>query len=606
MKQTTIEISNIGGLAGTHKFTLKQGLNTIRAGNAVGKTSFQKSIELLSAKNHDLKGSKHYANLFGDGVAQIKATGDVQCGRKFRVNGDDLLEAGGEPIIQTGKGYVSGICFATPENPLINKMLEGHSIKSFVERFSDSEHYDLAIDTLKEISQTLAMKLSSYQETIAKIEETAKNIELLNKDKLDMEDKLNKMPKVDKQKAMKDEKAFQKAQEEKSIIRNKLSESKASINSTNNNIEDLNQEIEYSKTELQSIEKKNPQLEKRLTQLATEIPDKEDIIDKQSREVEQLEEKLRLAQENKTSRTKFAKENGNVCYACGKPLTVEEVQKHIDSIENKLDASRKAMKTVERETIDLKEEKEELEKKSQQAGKLKDLIEEKVATLSDAERLAVRLEKEIEQLKSDVEKIEKKIKDMSKDTKEFEKYQERDRLETLITEKEKTIKQAETRLKDLKSNIVDVDAIQNKKDFTDKAISHMRTRREEVVDAVRVKFNKIINDLYQNMGFKNIEEIIITRDYAVTMTKKNGGKEVENFPLEALSASERVTLGVALLMVAKQEYLPNFPFFVIDEIVTSYDPNRFEKIKNFVKGITDYVIVTELSSEDGIVIKHAV
>ena len=78
MKETTIEVSNVGGLEGTHKFTLKQGLNRIRAGNAVGKTSFQKSIELLAAKNHDLKGSRHYANLFGNGLAQIKTTGDIE------------------------------------------------------------------------------------------------------------------------------------------------------------------------------------------------------------------------------------------------------------------------------------------------------------------------------------------------------------------------------------------------------------------------------------------------------------------------------------------------------------------------------------------------
>ena len=72
------------------------------------------------------------------------------------------MEAGGEPIIQTGKGYVSGICFATPDNELIIQMLKGKTIKPFIERFSDSEHYDLAVDTLKEISQTLALKLSSY------------------------------------------------------------------------------------------------------------------------------------------------------------------------------------------------------------------------------------------------------------------------------------------------------------------------------------------------------------------------------------------------------------------------------------------------------------
>ncbi len=47
---------------------------------------------------------------------------------------------------------------------------------------------------------------------------------------------------------------------------------------------------------------------------------------------------------------------------------------------------------------------------------------------------------------------------------------------------------------------------------------------------------------------------------------------VENFPLEALSTSERITIGIAFLLAAKSEYVRDFPFLVLDELVTSYDP----------------------------------
>jgi len=602
MNETKIEITNVGGLEGKHTFTLKRGLNSIKAGNAIGKTSFQKAIELLGATNYDLKGAKHYANLFGNGIAEIKLSGDINCSRKFRINGNDLLEAGGDPIIKTGRGYISHICFATPENPVITKLLEGQSIKPFIERFSDSEYYDTGITLLENLNKTLSIKLATYREILAKIDEKKKTIELLKQDKIKLEQELSKLPEVDKQKAMKDEKSFLKAQKEQMILRDKLSEVKANLNETNNAIEDLTHEINALKVELETLEKKYPKLEKRLTKLATEIPDTQDIVDKQERIIQQLEEKLNLALENKTSRTKFS--NGNVCYACGKPLTLQEIQKYISNIELQLDTARKAKKQVERVLEDLEEEKRELEDTAEQIGVKKDRLEEKTRTLSTNERVSIKLETEIENLKKELKKIGEKIKQMSKDADEFRKYQERDRIETLILEKEKSIKQAEERLETLQKQVIDYKNLQNKKDFLESAIKHMKIRREEIVDVIRVKFNKIINKMYQNMGFKNIEEIYITRDYTITVTKKDGGKEVENFPLEALSASERVTLGVALLMVAKQEYLPEFPFFVLDEIVTSYDPQRFEKIKEFVKKVTDYVIVTQVSDEKGIVIEH--
>ena len=81
------------------------------------------------------------------------------------------------------------------------------------------------------------------------------------------------------------------------------------------------------------------------------------------------------------------------------------------------------------------------------------------------------------------------------------------------------------------------------------------------------------------------------------MTRKKIGKIVEKFPLEALAASERITIAIALLLAAKRNYVKDFPFFILDELITSYDPARFETIKDYLKQSGDYVIMTELSSK---------
>ena len=598
-----MEINNVGGLVGKHCLTFKEGLNIIKAGNAVGKTSAQKAIELLGLRNHDLKGARHYANLFGDQTASVKATGSIQCDRRFRVVGNDLMEAGGEPLVDTGKGYISGICFATPENPLIAEMLEGRSIKSFIERFSDSDNYDTAVNVLNDASETILLKLSMYRETIAKLEETRSSFELLKKDKADIEEKLKRMPKIDVATVMKDLKAFEKAFAEKRQIMNALSEAKAELSQTKNNIDDYKSAIKHLQSDLDSMMKKHPKIDDRLKEISKQFPVIKDQIDLLSRQISSWESDLKIVDENKITRMKY-KDGSGICHACGKPLSLHDLQRYEEKIKNDLSVSRKNLKTNERELEDLVLERTELQDTEEEKNTIGIEIREKTKSLSIYEGDEIRFRKKVTTLTAEEETIQKRIKDMSKNEDAFKKYQEKDRLETLLNEKEKTIEQTQKRMAALNNEIIDVSALQQKSDFVKSAITHLKKRRDEIIDAVRVKFNDTINNLYKTMGFRNIEDISITRDYSITVTKKDKGKEVEKFPLIALSASERVTLGVALLVAAKQEYLPDFPFFVMDEVVTSYDPTRFEHIKEFVKNVTDYVIITQLSKEDGLMVEY--
>ncbi len=138
----------------------------------------------------------------------------------------------------------------------------------------------------------------------------------------------------------------------------------------------------------------------------------------------------------------------------------------------------------------------------------------------------------------------------------------------------------------------EVEFIEKNIEFLQAGRRHLQTRKEQLVEAVRAKFNESVMTLYKAMGFRDFDEIHITPDYAVRVVRKS-----KDFPLEALATSERITIAIALLMAAKQEFLPNFPFFILDELVTSYDPKRFTKMKEFVKTLPDYVIMTQLDEK---------
>jgi hypothetical protein len=130
-------------------------------------------------------------------------------------------------------------------------------------------------------------------------------------------------------------------------------------------------------------------------------------------------------------------------------------------------------------------------------------------------------------------------------------------------------------------------------------------RKEELLDTVRKTFNNSIKGIYQKLGYKDFDDIEIRPDYTIYIRRPGFN---ESWPLDAHSTSERITLVVTLLIAGKQEYLPDYPFLSWTNLVTSYDPERFEKIKDYIFKVTDYVIVTQLAKSEEtkgkVVIEH--
>ncbi|MFW6173805.1 MAG: AAA family ATPase, partial [Elusimicrobiota bacterium] len=163
-----VTAKNIAGFRKSVNFSLKPGLNVIKAPNSTGKTSFVKALELLTLSKNELRGKGHYMNLMADPnreKAIIEIANSFSGRRSFRRSGDDLIQVEGNPIFTDGE-KIADVCFATPDNELINKMLSGDSIQNYIERFSDSEYYETAIDILDEIRSDLDRQHRLFREDL--------------------------------------------------------------------------------------------------------------------------------------------------------------------------------------------------------------------------------------------------------------------------------------------------------------------------------------------------------------------------------------------------------------------------------------------------------
>ena len=98
--------------------------------------------------------------------------------------------------------------------------------------------------------------------------------------------------------------------------------------------------------------------------------------------------------------------------------------------------------------------------------------------------------------------------------------------------------------------------------------------------------------VYNKLGFKDFDKIEIDETFKIIVTRKKKSQE-----LNRLATSERVTIGVLIMLAGKEKYLPEYPFFVLDEVTTAYDPVRFKQIIDYLinETKTKYTIVTAFS-----------
>jgi hypothetical protein len=594
----TLEVKNVAGFVNKKQFTgLKRGLNRIIAPNAFGKTSVIKALELFVLSERDLSGRGHYSNLYvgSEEPIVVKLSGEINHERKFRRIGiKDLHLIEGEPLLGYDGSQVLGACFAVPGNRLIDDVLRGEPIREYVRTFAGSENYDKIIAALNDISDTIMTKLQHYRDALIRLEETEKLKKEMEKELNEKRKTLAKMPPLDEKTIFEDYELYVKKSEE---LRNKVAEEarvRSLISELEDNISWLQDDIKNLENRIQLIKKRHPRMEARLNEIASVIPQKEDDLNKIRLQKGKAEDKLASAQQSEVLLRKYGED---VCYACGRKLTKAELDAWLAKVRSEIHDLNEAEKKLNRELEDLKEERDALERDLEELGRAERELLQKQKSLANRESERRQRIKVLKTLEDEHKNLMKEIAELSTSEAIYREFEKRQELLTLIQQREADLTRLQDRIKKLQEETLGVEEYQSKHEFVTEVINYLEARKNKLEEEIRLAFTKQVNELYNKLGFSDFEDIEIGPDFRISVTRKKEGKIVENFPLEALATSERITIAIALLLAAKQTYVKDFPFFVLDELITSYDPARFETIKDYLKKSDDYIILTELSSK---------
>jgi len=592
-----IVVQNVGGFVGQRLFTgIDHGLNRVLAPNALGKTSFIRALELLTLSEHELRGKGYYSNLYvgSEEPIVIRLDGKIKHERKFRRIGRDLRLIEGEPLLGYEGKRVLRACFAIPGNPLIDDVLNGKPIREYVKIFAGSENYDKLIGALSEIKDNITAKLQHYRDALIRLEETEKLKEETGKALDEQRRRLAKLPILDDKEIFEDYGLYNKKLQELNVKREEIADIMSKITGLEEYIITLQDEIKDLETRINLIRKKHPRIEARLDEIGRLIPSRAEDLKKIRIQKAKAEDKLESAQRSEILIKKYGE---NVCYACGKKMTKEELEAWLLKVRAEIDDLNEVQKTLTRELDDLRDEQTKLQRDLEELGKAqKDLIN-KQKSLANRESEIRQRNKSLKSLEEERKMLMKEIAELSKSETVYREFEKRQELLAGIQQREADITRITERIERLKKETLGVEEYQGKYEFADELIRYFEARKNQVEEEIRNVFSKHLNELYRKLGFEDFEDVEIGPDFRVTVTRKKEGKIVPNFPLEALATSERITIAIALLLAAKQIYVKDFPFFVIDELITTYDPARFKAVEEYLKQSQDYVVITELSDK---------
>ncbi|MCW4020606.1 MAG: hypothetical protein NWF14_05195, partial [Candidatus Bathyarchaeota archaeon] len=174
-----------------------------------------------------------------------------------------------------------------------------------------------------------------------------------------------------------------------------------------------------------------------------------------------------------------------------------------------------------------------------------------------------------------------------------------ERVNKAVVLKEEEIQQAERfPLDDLKypeQLVIEVRAEMMKKiEWLNGVIAYFQEKYMRRMTTARIRFNLNITKAFEQLDLKEFDNIFLNQDFTLNVVRENSILQ----PVETLSASEKLTVSLILMLAAKETFLPDFPFFIIDELTLSYDPQRFKQIVSYIGERVQYLIVTSLTSSE--------
>jgi len=624
--EATLRIRDVGGLKGLHEYGLRRGkVNYVKAPNAAGKTSLIRALMAvlslpaegmsttmnseavsLGIKSNETSPHEGFVNIRSDVATVELITEEGSKGYSVTSNGTiKSLPDGDEKFL------IAGVL--TSGSRIARQLVAGDDDFSWaIDELSYAARYSEA----KELAQSLMENATREKERIGKdiqrLYELDKDLQLLTDREEDHEKKVKeeeKKIKLDETRGAREglRKAITKYHEEIEKLEGEVAPVKRYANELKETLSKTSKKITEKDNEYKSID---------LSKLEKEAEDLQRTTDNQisqlKSERESLQGTLNLFQ-MALSTLINAKKSSVTCPLCDEghinknkvEEIVEETAKRISTTNERIRKLNEKLLQMQ-STLDKQKNlktllKEELENLRRQEHGIKVQWENEQDKINQQDEFIRQKQEKISELESKLRSITSQIRVEDKKIKvvldEVEEDLAKIRLEKTKIRRERGLLEK----KKIGQEEVDprlAEAIYKKWiSYLNTIIDYCKKGVEENRESAKEMFNKNIDKLMEELGFTDFGRIWLTRDNRL-MVEREGRRPQ---PIRTLSTAERSIIGTLLQITLKKTYLTNVPFFVLDDVVMSFDESRKKKIFDYLekeaKENNWFILVTKLDEK---------
>jgi DNA repair exonuclease SbcCD ATPase subunit len=635
--RANLKIKDIGGLRGEFIFPLESGkLNVVEASNSGGKTSVIRALvsvlsipqdgeldpnmlneaQKLGIKADEKNPQEGFVNVHAEsGEVQLEIEGNIVT-YKVKQNGQPVQLPNGDP-----RFLLAGVL---SNDTKILRQLHGveenepDDFKWAVTQLSYAQNYDTIHDLLKNRKEDLSEKKVQIDKILEKLSELqSQKIELQAKlSQLDLElAKLEPRFKGLKE-PLRKRKELSKYIDELTI---KIGEKNGEIDRKKKGydaqikiVSDITKKLEKIDEEINGLDiaTLRKQKEMRVPQIEEEV----NYLKNLRAEVDALLNLFVTAQTSLRKEEKEAK-----CPLCNDGhITYNYISKKLEELRDKRNEISAKISELNQERVKLDQELDNLTKREEELKKQRSNTEQE---LLNAKKALKGIERDMEALKVDVQRNETRLKEAMDKLNELISVISKsdEEVNKLYTEKEKERYETSVKLgviaKQLEQSSVPmgeliVDPVSAKKicdawiQVIDDLILYVSKKAEEQRQKAAKRFNDNIQELMNTLGFKEFRNVRLNKDYRLYIERLNPKtNDYVAQPVQTLSTSEKLAIALILQAALKETYIPDIPFFILDDIMEDFDDERKKRITDYLLQKANqegwFIVVTKLVEDAG-------
>ncbi|MFX0016315.1 MAG: archaea-specific SMC-related protein [Promethearchaeota archaeon] len=597
-----IILENIGGIDKVG-LDFKEGKNLIKAPNATGKSSLVRGIELLNLPREKIENRRYYLNLFATkGRVQLQRDGKVICERKFEVKGNkiDVQGKAFHPEHQKANLFT----LATPDNELIAAITTGKNLEKLLTQYSDVKYYSYLISNLKSRIANLKKDLRVYLMYESDIDNMQQEHSQLEKELEKAKIERATLPEINLEEIQsysEIENRYHKLSKEVLSLKNKIESASDIIKLNMARNRDTKAQIKSMEEEIKNFMIEHPSVDQEIARITDETKEYRRYLEEVKNEKGETEKAIKEVR-NWISLSQRMPDLRK-CIVCGRPYT----EKHAKTREDKLLVEdshlSKRVRELEFQIDDAERRKEDLE------VLIHKIKNDNQIRISKAKQEIRRLQKEITDKNQEIESSEQRYAEKESELTILERSVDQGRADSikLINELDAKIQrilgkieQLDKQISEKSERIDQIDQVQSEFNFYSALEAYLEEREKIVKLGVIENFNHQIKKVYQLMSYQDFEDIRIDPNFNLIVRRKRKGKLIDQ-PIESLSDSERITIALIVMLAGREEYLTDYPLFVLDKVTLDYDPTRFEMILDYLsQREVPYTLVTLAQSiEEG-------